>query len=54
MEDSLCQPTDSFSVDDQDPKFGMLSIESISQDLSASENGLHQSLEDEIRCRILG
>jgi hypothetical protein len=54
MDDFLCQPTDVFSVDDQDPKFGMLSIGSIYQDLAASENGLHQSLEDEIRCRILG
>ncbi|GFF48310.1 hypothetical protein IFM46972_08517 [Aspergillus udagawae] len=37
-----------------DPKFGMLSMGCISEDLTAIENGLHQSLEDEIRCRIIG
>ncbi|RHZ49303.1 uncharacterized protein CDV56_105540 [Aspergillus thermomutatus] len=47
-ESSLCQPTDSFYVDDQDPKFGMLSMGSISQDLTATENVPHQSIEDEI------
>ncbi|GFF58094.1 hypothetical protein IFM51744_09435 [Aspergillus udagawae] len=37
-----------------DPKFGMLSMGCISEDLTAIENGLHQSLEDEIRCRMIG
>jgi U3 small nucleolar RNA-associated protein 4 len=54
MENSLCQRADLVYVDDQDPKFGMLSMGCISEDLTAIENGLHQSLEDEIRCRIIG
>ncbi|GIJ82738.1 hypothetical protein Asppvi_001249 [Aspergillus pseudoviridinutans] len=37
-----------------DPKFGMLSMGCISEDLTAIENGLQESLEDEITCRIIG
>jgi hypothetical protein len=49
----LCQPTGLVYVADLDTIFGMLSMGSICEDLTAMENGLQQILEDEIRSRII-